>query len=82
MPDYDPSSPPSWQDCNFNYFFLMLAGISFLSGLASLALNPYFKRYVKKPIEREQAVCASDGSVTLGIHGDDTASVETGSISA
>ena len=52
MPDYVPTIPTSWRNSHFDYFFLLLAGVSFLSGVGSLALNPYFKRNVKKPIDR------------------------------
>lgn len=52
MPDYSASNPSTWQDCHYDYYFIMLASICFVSGILSLALNPYFKRHVVKPIER------------------------------
>ena len=54
MPDYDADVPSTWQDCNFDYFFLLLADICFLSGIASHCMNPYFANNIKKPIERER----------------------------
>ena len=53
MPDFEKNNPASWQDCHFDYFFILLACISFAAAVASLACNPYFVKYVKKPIERE-----------------------------
>jgi solute carrier family 15 (peptide/histidine transporter), member 3/4 len=52
MPSYDPTNPASWQDSHYDYFFILLGGISFVSGIASLLMRPYFDKYVKKPIER------------------------------
>lgn len=52
MPDYDPSIPATWQNCHYDYYFIMLASICFASGFVALALNPYFKRHVTKPVDR------------------------------
>ena len=54
MPDYNASNPSTWQTCHYDYYFIMLASICFASGVVSLMLNPYFKRHVVKPIERQK----------------------------
>jgi dipeptide/tripeptide permease len=53
MPEYEQSDPASWQRCHFDYFFILLACISFAAAVGALCFNPYFKKYVKKPSERE-----------------------------
>ena len=65
MPDYDASNPASWQNSHYDYYFIMLASISFASGVVSLALNPYFKRHVVKPIERSRK---GNGDAETGAH--------------
>lgn len=55
MPDYNSSVPSSWQNSHFDYFFAILAAFCLFSGFASLALNPYFKRNIRKPSERENS---------------------------
>jgi peptide/histidine transporter 3/4 len=52
MPDYDSSIPATWQNCHYDYYFMMLASVCFASGFVALALNPYFKRHVTKPVDR------------------------------
>ena len=56
MPDFEKDDPASWQDCHFDYFFILNASISFAAAIGSLAFNPYFKKYVKKPTERNARV--------------------------
>jgi len=60
MPDFNQEDPSSWQKCKFDYYFLFLAGICFIAGIASLAIKPYFKRNVKKPSERQQTELPND----------------------
>jgi dipeptide/tripeptide permease len=54
MPDADPDVPSTWQNAHFEYYFILLACISFAGGIGSLALNPYFKKNVKKPVDRQR----------------------------
>ena len=53
MPEYDGDVPATWQTAHYDYFFILLACLCFASGILSLCLNPYFKRNVIKPIDRE-----------------------------
>lgn len=65
MPNYNAEVPSSWQDAHYDYFFILLASISFISGLLSLAMNPYFKRNIKKPTERDSSTrreCSTTGN--------------------
>lgn len=52
MPQYDAAVPSSWQTSHFDYFFILLAGVCFLSGILSLCLNSYFVKKVVRPIDR------------------------------
>lgn len=67
MPDFDENDPASWQQCHYDYFFILLASISFLASIASLAFNPYFKKYIKKPIDRDQRSTSEPVSGTVSV---------------
>jgi dipeptide/tripeptide permease len=67
MPDYDSANPSSWQNCHFDYYFIMLAVVCFVSGLGSLALNPYFNRNVKRPIDRERENSAHTVEMAINV---------------
>lgn len=76
MPDFDQNQPATWQESHFNYFFILLASNSFAAAIGSLAFNPYFEKYVKKPTERSPVV---DTEIAMGVivHETSTASVST-----
>ena len=54
MPDFNKDDPASWQNCHFDYFFILLAALSFVGAIGSISFNPYFKKYIKRPIDREE----------------------------